>query len=46
LYEEKNWEGKSIEQYEKFFTLWKDTDPGMAEVEDAGMRLAGLKNLP
>jgi len=35
---------KAIEHYEKFLTLWKDTDPGIAEVEDARERLTGLKN--
>jgi len=43
LYEEKSWEGKAIEQYEKFHDLWKDADPGFAEVEDARKRLAGKR---
>ena len=43
LYEERGWPGKAIEQYEKFLDLWKDADPGIAEVEDAKKRLAGLK---
>jgi hypothetical protein len=42
---EKGWKGKAIEHYEKFLDLWKDADPGIAEVEDARERLAGLKNL-
>ncbi len=42
IYEQKGWKGKAIERYEKFLKLWKDADPGIAEVEDAKKRLAGL----
>jgi len=42
LYEQKGWEAKAIEHYEKFLDLWKDADPGIAELEDARERLAGL----
>ncbi len=34
----------AIERYEKFLSLWKDADPGIAEVEDVKKRLAGLKS--
>jgi hypothetical protein len=42
LYDDK---ARAIEHYEKFFDLWKDADPGFAEVEDVKKRLAGLKGL-
>ncbi len=35
---------QAIEQYGKFLSLWKDADSGIAEVEDAGERVVGLKN--
>jgi len=35
--------GKAIEYYEKFLKLWKDADPGIAEVTDAKKKLTTLK---
>jgi tetratricopeptide (TPR) repeat protein len=42
--EEQGNSAKAIENYEKFLGIWKDADPGIAEVEDAKRRLEGLKN--
>jgi serine/threonine protein kinase len=43
IFEQKGNTAKAIEHYEKFLELWKDADPGIAEIEDARERLAGLK---
>lgn len=43
IHEEKRDTAKAIEYYKKFLDLWKDADPGIAEVEDARKRLTGLK---
>jgi serine/threonine protein kinase/tetratricopeptide (TPR) repeat protein len=45
LYEQKGWPGKAIEHYKKFLHLWKDADPGLAEVDDAKKRLSALQGL-
>jgi serine/threonine protein kinase/Tfp pilus assembly protein PilF len=40
--EEQGDAAKAIEYYEKFLDLWKDADPGIAEMEDARVKLANL----
>jgi DNA-binding SARP family transcriptional activator len=44
IYEQQGNQAKAIEHYEKFLELWKDADPGIAEVGDARKRLAGLRS--
>lgn len=41
---QKDKKGKAIEHYQKFLGLWKDADPGIAEVEDARNGLAGIRD--
>ena len=36
----KDWKTKAMENYERFLTLWKDADPGIAEVVDVKERVA------
>jgi len=44
IHEQQGDTAKAIEHYEKFLSLWKDADPGIAELGDARERLAGLKS--
>jgi hypothetical protein len=42
LYERAGEGTKAKAQFEKFLDVWKDADPGQAEVEDAKARLKAL----
>jgi len=43
IFEQQGNTAKAIEHYEQFLDLWKDADPGIAEVDDARERVAELK---
>ena len=43
IYEQQGETTKAIEHYDKFLTLWKDSDPGQAEVQDARERVTELR---
>jgi tetratricopeptide (TPR) repeat protein/tRNA A-37 threonylcarbamoyl transferase component Bud32 len=45
IYEQQGDSAKALEHYEKFLDLWKDADPGIAEVDDARERLVGLHGI-
>ena len=42
LYEEKDWKGKAIEQYEKFLEIWKNADKDLPELINAKARYTNL----
>ena len=44
VYEESRWYGKAIIQYTTFLDLWHEADAGIAEVDDARVRLARLNS--
>lgn len=44
IYEQQGNNSKAFENYEKFLSLWKDADPGIAEVGDAKKRLERLSD--
>jgi serine/threonine protein kinase/lipopolysaccharide biosynthesis regulator YciM len=41
--QKKGWEGKAIENYEKFLQLWENADPDLLETADARKQLDALK---
>jgi tetratricopeptide (TPR) repeat protein len=42
-YEHSGWTDRAAEQYEEFLEIWKDADPGIAEIDDARERLTRLR---
>jgi tetratricopeptide (TPR) repeat protein len=43
IYEKQDDKAKSRENYQKFLDLWKDADPGLADVADARSRLSAIR---
>ena len=44
-YEDSRWNGRAIEQYELFLTMWSNADTSNAMVTDARERLKRLKSI-
>jgi tetratricopeptide (TPR) repeat protein len=42
-YERSGWSDRAAGQYETFLEIWKDADPGIAEIDDARERLTRLR---
>jgi tetratricopeptide (TPR) repeat protein len=43
IFEQRGNTAKAIDHYRKFLDLWKNSDPGLPEVDDACLRLAALQ---
>jgi len=43
LYEEKDWPGLAIQEYQTFLEIWKDADQGLKKLLDAKNRLSKLQ---
>jgi len=43
IYEKQGDKAKARENYQKFLDLWKDADPGLADVADARSRLSAIR---
>jgi tetratricopeptide (TPR) repeat protein len=44
IYQQKDWKGKAIDNYQTFLDLWKDADPNIPEIVDAKKQLALLQS--